>query len=130
MLSEDLQIYRDTFELCKLMHTYSGNVPKSVRYGEYGRAMSMSLDALDMIYVANSDKDRRPAALTRYLQFIGGVRSRIRLIKELRLISVRQSVNLLYLIDKVQRQAIGWRNSHGQSRGATCNTGEPHFQQK
>ena len=117
MLSEDLQIYRDTYELAKTLHVYSRNVPKHARYGEYGRAMSMSLDALDMIYVANSDKNGRIAALTRYLQLIGGVRSRVRLMGELRYISPRQSVILMGLIDKTSRQATGWRNaSHGQSR--------------
>lgn len=117
MLSENLQIYRDTYELCKRLCLYAQNVPKYWRYGEYGRAVSMSLDALDQIYVANSDQEQRPAALTRYLQLIGGVRSRVRLSKELNYISAREVVNLMYLIDKVSRQATGWRNaSHGQSR--------------
>lgn len=79
MLTENLTIYRDTFELCRLMMLYLDSVPRSHRFGEYGRAVSMALDALDMIYVANSSIEERPAALTRYLQIVGGVRSRVRL---------------------------------------------------
>jgi len=120
MLSEDLQIYRDTFELCKMMYKAMPNVPKQARYGEYGRAVSMALEALDQIYVANSSREERPAALTRYLQLIGGVRSRVRLFKELMVLSARQTVNMMFLIDKVSKQATGWRNtSHGRSRGGT-----------
>ena len=116
MLSENLQIFRDTYELCVQMYKAMPDVPKHARYGEYGRAVSMSLEALDQIYVANSDREQRPAALTRYLQLIGGVRSRVRLFKELKVLSVRQTVNMMYLIDKVFKQATGWRNaSHGQS---------------
>jgi hypothetical protein len=128
MLSENLQIFRDTYELCAQMYKAMPDVPKHARYGEYGRAVSMSLEALDQIYVANSDREQRPAALTRYLQLIGGVRSRVRLFKELKVLSARQTVNMMYLIDKVSKQATGWRNaSHGQSRQGTSKTGEPHF---
>ena len=127
MLSEDLQIYRDTYELCRLMYAYMKDVEKSARYGEYGRAVSMALEALDQIYVANVDRQGRTAALTRYLQLIGGVRSRVRLFRELKVLPVNREVNLMYLLDKVQKQAIGWRNaSHGQSRGGTTETGVPH----
>lgn len=72
MLSENLQIFRDTYELCAQMYKAMPDVPKHARYGEYGHAVSMSLEALDQIYVANSDREQRPAALTRYLQLIGG----------------------------------------------------------
>ena len=127
MLSEDLQIYRDTYELCRLLFIYQNDVPRSARYGEYGRAVSMSLEALDLIYVANSDVMRRPAALMRFLQILGGIRSRVRLFGELRYLSIRRVVNLSLLAEKIGKQATGWRNSsHGVSRGVKCNTGEPN----
>ena len=124
MLSENLQIYRDTYELCKQMYSYSKDVQKYARYGEYGRAVSMSLEALDLIYVANSDQQERIASLTRYLQLIGGIKSRVRLFGELGVLPVKRTVNLMYLIDKVSKQAIGWRNaSQSQSRRGNSNTG-------
>ena len=126
MLSEDLQIYRDTYELARKLYEYSQHVPKHVRYGEYGRAVSMTFEALDLIYVANSDKDERPAALRRYLQLIGGVRSRIRLMGEMKYLSPRQAVNVNFLLERMSKQATGWRNSHGQSRNGISNPSEPH----
>ena len=111
MLSENLQIYKDTYDLVRQMYRYMNNVPKHVRYGEYGHAVSMVLDALDLIYVANSDMDGRVGTLTRYLQLIGGIRSRVRLFGELQYLSVRQATILCTMMEKCSRQATSWRNS-------------------
>ena len=121
MLSEDLQIYRDTYELAKALYRYYNNIPKGLKYGEYGHVLSMALDALDMIYVANSDVAERYWALTRYLQLVGGIRARIRLFGELSYLSPKQSTCLLRIVEKVQRQATGWRNS--QARAAESRQG-------
>lgn len=127
MLSEDLQIYRDTYELCRQLYGQMNDVQKHARYGEYGHAVSMAFEALDLIYVANSDQQGRTAALARYLQLIGGIKSRVRLFRELKVIPIKRSVNLMFLIDKVQKQATGWRNaSQSQSRRENSNTGELH----
>lgn len=121
MLTEELQIYRDAYELAKRTFSYAGNVPKTVRYGEYGRVMGMVCEVMDLVYVANSDFEERPAALRRTLQLLGGIRSRVRLFGELRYLSPRESVAMMKGIEKIGRQATGWRNtSQGQSRGATA----------
>ena len=115
MLSENLQIYHDTFDLVKALYQYIDKVPRALRYGEYGHTVSLALDSLDMIYVANSDKEERYWALTRFLQITGGVRSRIRLFGELRYLSPRQISYLSRLIDVVQKQARGWKNSQARA---------------
>lgn len=119
MLSEQLQIYRDTFKLCQALLSYNNNISKTVRYGMYADCLSMSCEALDCIYVANSDVSKRYEALGRYICLIGGVRSRIRLLSEnekWRYLSVRQQHTLMLILDKVNRQAIGWRNSAQNAR--------------
>lgn len=40
MLSDELQIYKDTFKLCKILMSYSKNVSRLVRYGEYSVAIA------------------------------------------------------------------------------------------
>ena len=49
MLSDELQIYKDTFKLCKILMSYSKNVSRLVRYGEYSVAISKACTALDLI---------------------------------------------------------------------------------
>ena len=125
MLTENLQIYKDTKELCRQLLIYQPNIPKMVRYGEYGKAVSLAFEAMDMVYVANSDASERLWSLVRYLQMMGGVRSRIALFTELRYLSPRQSVCLSLMIEKVMKQATGWRNaSQRQSREAASVTRE------
>lgn len=114
MLSEQLQIYRDTFKLCQALLAYNNNISRTVRYGIYADCISMSCEALDCIYLANSDISKRYEALNRYICLMGGVRSRIRLLSENekgRYLSIQQQHVLMLMLDKVNRQAIGWRNS-------------------
>ncbi len=111
MLTENLQIYKDTKELARLLLTYQAQVPKVVRYGEFARAVGLACEAMDMLYVANSDVHERLWALTRFLQIVGGIRSRVSLFVETRSLSARQGVNLMRGIDKIQRQGTGWRKS-------------------
>ena len=110
MLSEDLPIYKATFDLIKQMYVYQNNVPKQLRYGEYGKAQSMAFQALDLIYCANSNIQMRSNYLTKYLQLMGGVRSRLKLFSEIRALPIKQVTYLLRLVDGVTKQAIGWRN--------------------
>lgn len=122
MLSEDLQIYKDLFLLCKTLLRYQQQISKTVRYGEYAVAVQLACSALDMVYVANRDINMRERNIDEILRLIGGVRSRVRLFGELELLNVRQATNLMVLVDKVAKQSIGWRNAsirnNRQSHGA------------
>ena len=125
MLTENLQIYKDTKELAKQLLIYQPKVPRIARYGEYGKALSLACDAMDMIYVANSSAAERLWSLTRYLQMMGGVRSRVSLLTETKALSPRQGTTLMLMTDKVMKQATGWRNaSQRQSREAAMVTRE------
>ena len=125
MITENLQIYKDTKILCQLLLSYMPNISKVIRYGEYGKTLSMACDALDLIYIANSDMEKRYKVLIRYLQVLGGIRSRIVLFTETKFLSPKQSTNLIIMIDKVQKQATGWRkSSQYQSYEAKNNIGE------
>mgnify|MGYP002727311753 FL=1 len=111
MLSEDLEIYKDTYRLCKELMKHSKNVSKLVRFGEYQVAMSKAFLAMDMIRVINSDINHRYDNLNRYLMLLGEVRSRITLFADLQLLQVKAATNLIYLIDKASREGTGWRKA-------------------
>lgn len=111
MLTEELQIYRDTYRLAGLLLSWTNNMNRCVRYSVHADCVSMTLAACDLIYRANSDRDSRTIHLQRYLELIGGVRTRVRLLHEQRYIDVRKATNAQYIIDKVAKQATGWRNS-------------------
>lgn len=111
MLSEDLQIYKDTYQLCRELLKHSKNVSKLIRFGEYQVAMSKAFSAMDMIRIINSDMNHRHENLDRFLMVLGEVRSRITLFADLQLLQVKAATNLIYLIDKVSREGTGWRKA-------------------
>ena len=111
MLSEDLQIYRDAYELARLLYVYEKDIPKHVRYGEWAKAQSLVFEVMDLIYMANSDKAERNKALGNVLEKIGGVRSRVRLFGELRFIPPKRATLLQHYLDRIGKQATGWRNA-------------------
>ena len=122
MLTEDLQLYRDTYKLAEVLLKYQcGGIPKGdrphpkmpkcVKHGIFQQTIDKTLSALDYIYVANSNKMARLHALGMYLELLGGVRSRIRLIGEMDFITAKQQTNLMFLVDKCAKQATAWRKS-------------------
>ena len=53
MLSDALQIYKDTVKLCKILMSYSKNVSRLVCYGEHSVAISKAWTSLDLIRMIN-----------------------------------------------------------------------------
>ena len=111
MLTENLQIYRKTFELAKVVLKKQKDISKAVRYGVYSDTVRMVFEAMDLIYVANSSRANRLHALGRYIELLGGVRSRIRLLGEERYLSKRAQDNIVCSLTECLRQATGWRNA-------------------
>lgn len=111
MLSENLQIYKDTKQLCMMLMKQQGNVPRSLRYGEYAVCISLAFRALDAIYRCNADKERRAELLDGLLCLVGGVRDRVQVFAEVGQLQLKPATNLVYVAEKVLRQAHGWRNA-------------------
>lgn len=111
MLTENLQIYKDERLLCSLLLRYQKDIPKGLRYGEYGVCISLAFKALDYIYQCNSDKENRKKLLDEVICTVGGVRDRISIFAETRQIDTRKSTNIAVNCDRVLRQARGWKKS-------------------
>lgn len=125
MLAEKLQIYRDLTTLGRELLKNNRNVDKFIRYGIWQEMLCKTCEALDLVVVANSSQETREATLNQTLIILGGIRSRSRMLLESKQVTVQMAVNLQYLIDKIYKQATGWRNnSHSQSRNTNGETGE------
>lgn len=111
MLTENLKIYRTTFELTKVALAHQNDVAKVVRYGVYSDMVRILFDAMDLIYIANSDRRNRVASLCRYIELLGGVRSRVRLLGEGRYLSLRTQDRMAGMLAECLKQAAGWRNA-------------------
>lgn len=111
MLAEELQIYRDTYELCKALMKHTRNVSREVKYSDYAELRKDAKSALDMIFLINSDIAERPKYLERYLYFVSNVKSNVRLLHDGSYLDTKFTTHIMRFIDKINKQAIGWRNA-------------------
>ena len=121
MLATQLDIWVDTFNLAKLLAQYQSGktprvekgafMPKYARYGIMNECVNVVVSCLDIIYIANKNKKRRAIYYDTFLERLQGVHSRIRLMSEMRWLSVRQSTNIMTQMEKVGKQATALRNA-------------------
>ena len=119
MKSEELQIYKDTFNLCKILMTYSKNVSKIVRFGQYSVAVSKACTALDLVRRINSSFEGREHNLNEFCLLISEVNSRIALFTQAGYLPVKAATNLAYLTDKVMAEGFGWLKSERNRKART-----------
>lgn len=117
--TENLQIYKDTFTLCKLLLNYSKTISKIVRYGQFEVAIGRACTALDLVRRINSSFEDRERNLNEFILCLSEVKSRITLFAEAQFLSVKAATNLNYVVDKVLQEGYGWlkstRNRKGES---------------
>lgn len=106
--SETLEIYKEIHALCKLLLSYSRNVNKLIRYGQYGVAIDKACAALDLVRRINSDFTDRERNMRELLLLLSEVRSRITLFAETQYISVKEATNLSYQLGKAMKTGAGW----------------------
>lgn len=100
MLAEDLQIYKDTYQLAQTMLAYQKNISRTVRFGVYQHALDRVLDALDIIRKVNESIEGRASRLLTFIHLISEAKTRISLLADAKDINVRQATNLLYIVDR------------------------------
>ena len=119
MNTEGLSVYKSSFALTKQLMSYSDNIVRKYRFGLYEQTISMSLEVTDSIYAANIDFKSRYDALTKCLTLLGGIRSRVRIMGEMGILSPRMAAILMRMIEDISKQTGGWRkkSDNRQSRG-------------
>lgn len=112
MLARDTAIYRDTYTLVKTLLTYTRKFNNDLKATVARRIEDVALELGDLIVEANFDVKHRAEILgvdfiIRYekLQFL------LNLAADMRQISERQHAHLSRIMDKIGRQATGWRKS-------------------
>lgn len=115
--TENLQIYKDTFTLCKLLLNYSKTISKIVRYGQFEVAIGRACTALDLVRRINSSFEDRERNLNEFILCLSEVKSRITLFAEAQFLSVKAATNLNYVVDKVLQEGYGWLKSTRKRKG-------------
>lgn len=111
MLTERLQIYQDTYSLAGMLADNENNIPRQLRYGEFGKVLSMVFESLDYIFLANSSFETRLVYIGKIICVMGGIRARLKLFADYKKIPVKLSSKLDKQAEIILAQARGWHEA-------------------
>ncbi len=112
-LHTDTEIYKATYDLCKLVTEYVANMERKYK-ADFGAELRKRCMALVMrTYEANTTEDK-PPILRRMRQEVEAVNLALRLAVDLRQISVKQYSRAIALTGSIGKQATGWQK-HSES---------------
>lgn len=113
MLTSELPIYRDTFELVSLLMDYVAQFPKSHKHTIGQKMTNVSLELFEYLQLANrsaDDRATRRRMLEGFLVKFELLNVLVRLCGEKRIVSVKQLARIISLTDKIGKQATAWKN--------------------
>lgn len=110
-LAQDLQIWKDTFELVDKLTSYKANFPRMWRYDLGEKMTKMALELFEYIQLANM----YPANRQKYMD---GFRIKMELLKTIlrlcfnrKLFTDKQAADICRLTTIIGRQATAWGKS-------------------
>ncbi len=113
MLSSELPIYRDAFNLLGLIVDYVGAFPKLHKHTIGQRMTNVALDSFEYIQLANrsfKEREKRIEYLESFIIKFELLKVLIRLCGEKKIISIRQLSRLSVLVERIGKQANAWKN--------------------
>lgn len=111
MVSEELPIYKDTYDLVYLFIDYTGKFPKRFKYTLGERLLTKALNLFTYIQKANRFKENRTKHLEDFLVDFADVKTIVRFCNELHIFSIIQEAEVSRLMVKIEKQAISWKKT-------------------
>ena len=120
MLARDLKVYNDTEFFVNRLMDITINFRKEYRRSLAERIENKSIELLEHIVLANSDREKRGEHLWNFILCFEQIDALIGLSVSRHQISPGQEANLARIMDGIGRQINGWRKSatKGQCQGA------------
>jgi four helix bundle protein len=107
---EELPAFKAAYDLLQLVYTMTGNVPRDMRYTLLQDVKRTLTELMVNIYRANRHHDKTPYLETALDQLIA-VRLQVRLMKDLKCISLKHYAQFSLQSELVSKQLTGWRDS-------------------
>jgi hypothetical protein len=103
-----LPIYKTAYELLETTVKVTKEFPRDFKFSLGDKIRTEVIDLVVFIFKANSSKKERIEHATKILERIEVIELLVRLTKDLRLITVKQFSEIVFLSDSLGRQAQGW----------------------
>ena len=112
MIASELKVYRDTYELTKLILEVVKQFPRLAKYTIGQRAIDTSLMMLDLIQMINMSEAReRQTYFLRFIMNAEKLKILVRLAVEEKIISVTKQSQIAILQNSIGKQISGWKKS-------------------
>ena len=111
MKTNELKVYHDTMDLCKVIHRLTRNFPKFEKYSIGGKLFDDSLGLIQCIAHANREIAKREYWLTEFLVRFESIKSLLRICLDERIIPINCTKEVSRLVMLVEKQVTGWKNS-------------------
>ena len=110
MIASELKVYRDTFQLTKLILEVVKHFPKLAKYTIGQRAIDTCLNLLDLIQIINMSEAReRQTYLLRFITNAEKLKILMRLAVEEQIISLTKQSQIALLQASIGKQISGWK---------------------
>ncbi len=106
---EDLVVYQKVYDFLLWLHPAVNKFPKSQRFVLGQRIENKTLDLVQSIVVANSEREKT-AILKKASAELDQLRMLVRLAKDLHFLSVRQYGLAAEKMNEIGRLLTGWKN--------------------
>lgn len=113
MITSELPVYKDTFDLVSLIMDYTPVFPKAYKHTIGQKLTNVSLELFEYLQLANrsvDDRAYRVKMLEGYLIKFELIKVLVRLCGEKRIITVKQLGRLSVLLEKIGKQVTAWKN--------------------
>jgi hypothetical protein len=112
VIASELKVYRDTYELTKLILEVEKQFPKLAKYTIGQRAIDTSLMMLDLIQMINMSEAReRQTYFLRFIMNAEKLKILMRLAVEEKIISITKQSQIAILQNSIGMQISGWKKS-------------------
>lgn len=108
-LSEELPVFKTTYDLLEQLVSLAKDLPKFFRYSIGTRMVDLCLDMLAQIYRANMKQASRQDALTDLLVSHRQLLMLLRVCYHQKAFSTGRYAELMKLTDSIGRQVTAWR---------------------
>ena len=109
-LYSDLPVYKSTYDLLIGIFQFTKDFGKEYKYTIGESLKKETIDLLTLIYRANIKKDKQEV-IQEARERIEVIRLFIRVMKDLRQISLKQFVQVNELVEQVSKQLAGWQKA-------------------
>ena len=113
---EDLPVFKQAWDVLVEIHKTGEDVPRSFRYNELPVVKLQAMEAVQCIRLAQRARDGRAVHIEKGIESLELVRMYVRLMHDLRMISLKRFALLARLIENTVRQMAGWLKSSGKEK--------------